>query len=61
MFQGNRDRNGKVKNELREAAQAKVIRFKPFLYNSYPALRVEVYGIIQGKTNSAIVNEKTRA
>ena len=61
MFQGNKDRNGQVRNELREAVQAKLIRFKPLSYNSYPALRVEVYGILQGKTNSAVVNEKTPA
>ena len=61
MFQGNNDRSGKVKNVLREAAQAKLIRFKPLSYNGYPALRVEVYGILQGKTNLPIVNEKTRA
>ena len=49
MFQGNTDGNGKVKHELLKVNEAKLIRFNAVSYNEYPGLRVEVYGIFQGK------------
>ncbi|CAH3166112.1 unnamed protein product, partial [Porites evermanni] len=47
-FTGNGDRNGIVRNELSEPLAAKFIRFYPVTYENKKALRVEVYGSMQG-------------
>lgn len=46
VFNGNSGRNDIVKNDLREYALARFIRFVPTAYHSHKVLRVEVYGIL---------------
>ena len=49
VFPGNVDQNNITKNSLKEFSSAKFIRFQPTAYNSWKALRVEVYGIVPTK------------
>ena len=49
VFPGNVDQNNITKNSLKEFSSAKFIRFQPIAYNSWKALRVEVYGIVPTK------------
>lgn len=49
VFTGNSNQGGIMKNSLQEFASAKFIRFQPTAYNSYKALRVEVYGLVPTK------------
>ena len=49
IFPGNSDRNTANKNILQQAVQVKFFQITPTDYNFYPTLRVELYGIVQGK------------
>ena len=49
VFPGNSNQRDIIKNNLREFASAKFIRFQPTAYYNWKALMVEVYGILLTK------------
>ena len=49
VFPGNSNQRDIIKNNLREFASGKLIRFQPTAYYSFKALMVEVYGILLTK------------
>ena len=43
IFPGNKDRNGIVKNSLRNVVKSRYVRFYPVSYNSFTCLGVEIF------------------
>lgn len=43
IFPGNNDRNGIVKNSLRNVVKSRYVRFYPVSYYSFPCIRVEIF------------------
>ena len=49
MFSGKSDNSTMVKNVLQDAVRAKFVRLLPTKFNENPIMRVELFGIIQGR------------